>query len=77
MFCLLSSIQASKHNQDMKKALWEAEMELSRAVEDLQTAVGTFNSKAAELQVRIETRMLAPEGACADRHLTLCVGERS
>lgn len=38
----------------MKKALWEAEMELSRAVEDLQTAVGTFNSKAAELQVRIK-----------------------
>lgn len=35
----------------MKKALWEAEMELSRAVENLQTAAGTFNSKAAELQV--------------------------
>lgn len=26
-------------------------MELSRAVENLQTAAGTFNSKAAELQV--------------------------
>ena len=43
--------KAREHKGKMQKALWEAEMELSRAVVDLETAAQLFNSKAAGLQL--------------------------
>ncbi|GAB5033315.1 kinetochore protein ndc8 [Nannochloropsis oceanica] len=43
--------KAREHKGKMQKALWEAEMELSRAVVDLETAAQTFNGKAASLQL--------------------------
>ena len=43
--------KAREHKGKMQKTLWEAEMELSRAVVDLETAAQTFNGKAASLQL--------------------------
>ncbi len=43
--------KAREHKAKMHKALWEAEMELSRSVVDLETAAQTFNTKAAALQL--------------------------
>jgi hypothetical protein len=43
--------KAREHKVKMHKTLWEAEIEVSRAVVDLETAAQTFNTKAAALNL--------------------------